>query len=149
MATDIILLRLGSTTMESAVVLEWLAEVGESVTEGDAIVILEADKVEIELPAPATGVLLTAAEVGSEVAVGAPVGTIGSEEEAAAALSASPGGDAGEPVTQGALPRRRRMWRPSLKDPSSSLRFPTKAVVFEHPPRQGSSHANWAWTWPP
>ena len=95
MATDIILLRLGSTTMESAVVLEWLAEVGESVTEGDAIVILEADKVEIELPAPATGVLVTAAEVGSEVAVGAPVGTIGSEEEAAAALSASPGGDAG------------------------------------------------------
>lgn len=88
MATDVILLRLGSTTMESAVVLEWLSNVGDEVDEGETIVILEADKVEVELPAPASGILIAAADIGAEIDVGATVGMIGTAEEAEAMQSA-------------------------------------------------------------
>jgi len=45
-------------TMEDAVVGDWLCQVGETVTEGDALVELETDKVTNEVPSPATGTLV-------------------------------------------------------------------------------------------
>lgn len=83
MATDVILLRLGSTTMESAVVLDWFVAVGESVEEGDPLVAVETDKVEVELPSPASGILLEQVAPGTEVEVGGKLGRIGTPEELA------------------------------------------------------------------
>lgn len=91
MAVDVLLLRLGSTTMESAIVLEWLAEVGNEVTEGDPLISLETDKVEIELPAPTSGFLLRLfANPGDEIAVGGRLAEIGTQEELASIPEAAP-----------------------------------------------------------
>lgn len=58
--------------IDTAVINEWLVGVGESVTEGDPIVVIETDKATSELEAPFTGTLVTvAADDGVEVEVGA------------------------------------------------------------------------------
>lgn len=95
MAVDVILLRLGSTTMESAVVLEWFANVGDEVSDGDPIVSLETDKVEIDLPAPASGFLLRVfAAPGDQMEVGSRLAEIGTQQELDA-VAASPEVDSG------------------------------------------------------
>lgn len=57
--------------VDAAVIQEWLVGVGESVTAGDPIVVVETDKAMSELEAPLTGTLVSvAADDGTEVAVG-------------------------------------------------------------------------------
>jgi pyruvate/2-oxoglutarate dehydrogenase complex dihydrolipoamide acyltransferase (E2) component len=57
--------------VESATVAEWLIEVGESVEEGEPVVLMETDKASSELEAPVTGTLeVVHAEDGTEVEVG-------------------------------------------------------------------------------
>jgi len=51
-------------TMEEGTVTEWLVSDGATVTEGDPLYILESDKVENEVAAPATGVLRQLAAAG-------------------------------------------------------------------------------------
>lgn len=63
-----------------ATVADWLAAPGERVTEGETLLELMTDKVHVEVPSPASGVLaeiLHGAE--SEVAIGAVVGRISAE----------------------------------------------------------------------
>ncbi len=70
MATIIKLPKFG-LTMEEATINEWLVGVGERVDQGAVIATIESEKVEIELPSPASGILaqhLVAA--GQTVAVG-------------------------------------------------------------------------------
>ena len=72
MATDVILPKWG-LTMEDGVIAVWEKQVGDSVTEGETIAIIETEKIETELPAPATGVLVEIVHgEGDEV----PVGTV-------------------------------------------------------------------------
>lgn len=57
--------------IDSAVIHEWLIAVGESVSTGDPIVVVETDKATSDLEAPVTGTLVSvAADDGAEVAVG-------------------------------------------------------------------------------
>lgn len=73
---DVVLPKWG-VTMQEAVLTDWLVQVGETVTEGQAIASVETDKVDGEIEAPASGVVsahLVAA--GDTVPVGATVATI-------------------------------------------------------------------------
>jgi 2-oxoglutarate dehydrogenase E2 component (dihydrolipoamide succinyltransferase) len=68
--------RLGSA-MRSGVVTRWLREEGEEVTEGEPLVEISTDKVETQLPAPASGRLQQIlVQEEEEAEVGATIGWI-------------------------------------------------------------------------
>jgi 2-oxoglutarate dehydrogenase E2 component (dihydrolipoamide succinyltransferase) len=76
MATEIKVPALGESVSE-ATVAKWFKSEGEAVAVDEAVVELETDKVTIEVPAPAAGVLSDiAAKDGETVAVGALLGQI-------------------------------------------------------------------------
>ncbi|MBI3105787.1 MAG: biotin attachment protein [Candidatus Rokubacteria bacterium] len=45
-------------TMTEATIVEWLKAVGESVTAGEALLVIETEKAEVEVEAPASGTLV-------------------------------------------------------------------------------------------
>ena len=58
-------------TMEEGLIVEWLVKEGDTVKEGDSIVIIETEKVETELESPASGVVAEiSAQADSEIPVG-------------------------------------------------------------------------------
>lgn len=59
--------------MKNGTIVEWVKVVGDRVEEGDLLAIVETEKVETELSAPASGTL-TAIHVPEEETV--PVGTV-------------------------------------------------------------------------
>ena len=56
MMIDVILPKQG-LQMEEGTIVKWLKKVGDSVTEGENLFEMETDKVTMEVPSPATGVL--------------------------------------------------------------------------------------------
>jgi pyruvate/2-oxoglutarate dehydrogenase complex dihydrolipoamide acyltransferase (E2) component len=72
---DIVVPRLGVTVTEVTVV-EWLVDEGKRISQGDPILLVATDKVESEIPAPASGVLRRAAAPEEVHPVGAVIGSI-------------------------------------------------------------------------
>ena len=88
MSTEIRVPTLGESVTE-ATIGQWFKKVGDTVAADEPIVELETDKVTIEVPAPAAGVLeAIAAEAGTTVDVGALLGAIGGAGAAAAPAAA-------------------------------------------------------------
>lgn len=82
MATPITVDSAGGEYMESVVVLEWTAALGDAVTEGDVIVTVETAKAATEIEAPCSGVLTAImAEPGSEILLSSILGLIGKDAE--------------------------------------------------------------------
>jgi pyruvate/2-oxoglutarate dehydrogenase complex dihydrolipoamide acyltransferase (E2) component len=75
MATEILLPKIGFS-MTEAQVSEWLFGNGETVAEGEALYLLEADKSANEVEAPASGTLRIVAEEGVTYPVGTVLGYI-------------------------------------------------------------------------
>jgi len=76
MATEIRVPNLGESIVE-ATVGQWFKQAGEAVSAAEPLVELETDKVTVEVPAPASGVLSEiAVKQGETVAVGALLGAI-------------------------------------------------------------------------
>lgn len=75
MATEILLPKIGFS-MNEGQVAEWLAEDGDTVTEGQPLYALEADKSTNEVEAPASGTLRITSEVGETYEVGTVIGYI-------------------------------------------------------------------------
>src|SRR5690242_12077989 len=74
---DIVVPKVG-LTVEFAEVLHWHAEPGQEVRAGEPLVDLAADKADLEIEAPADGVLgEILADVGAEVRPGEVIGRIG------------------------------------------------------------------------
>lgn len=44
-------------TMEEATIIQWEVAVGDTVAVGDILAVVESEKVEIDLPSPATGIV--------------------------------------------------------------------------------------------
>lgn len=64
-------------TMEEGLIVEWLVAEGDTVAEGDGIVLIETEKVSTEVEAPASGVVVElSCEVDDEVPVGEVIGYI-------------------------------------------------------------------------
>jgi pyruvate dehydrogenase E2 component (dihydrolipoamide acetyltransferase) len=77
MATTIVMPQLAST-MESGTIVKWLKQVGDEVVEGEPIIEITTDKVDVEVESPASGTLLKIlVNEGDEVPVKNPVGVIG------------------------------------------------------------------------
>lgn len=77
-------------SITEVVIGEWLKQPGEWVEEDESIVVVESDKVNMEVPAPKAGVLSKAlSEEGDTVAVGTVIAQIDPDAEAPAASSES------------------------------------------------------------
>ncbi len=64
-------------TMEEGLIVEWLVAEGDTVAEGDGIVVIETEKVSTEVEAPSGGVIMElSCEVDDEVPVGQIIGYI-------------------------------------------------------------------------
>jgi pyruvate/2-oxoglutarate dehydrogenase complex dihydrolipoamide acyltransferase (E2) component len=75
MATEILLPQIGFAMAEGELT-EWLAEDGQTVTEGQALFLLEAEKSANEVEAPASGTLRILQPAGVVYSVGALLGVI-------------------------------------------------------------------------
>ncbi|KAF0223543.1 MAG: 2-oxoglutarate dehydrogenase E2 component, partial [Rhodospirillaceae bacterium] len=88
MTTQITVPTLGESVTE-ATIAKWFKNVGDAVKADEPIVELETDKVTVEVPAPAAGVLTEiVAAAGTTVEVGAVLGVIGAGTGAVAAPAA-------------------------------------------------------------
>ncbi len=92
MAERIVLPKLGNT-VESAIILAWHVEVGDSITAGDLLCEIETDKATLEVESSATGTLLARlVDVGEEAAVLSELAIVGEPDESIDRLA---GGQAG------------------------------------------------------
>jgi 2-oxoglutarate dehydrogenase E2 component (dihydrolipoamide succinyltransferase) len=66
--------------MEEGELTQWLVPSGSRVEEGQSIYVLATDKVEMEVEAPATGILHHVGEVGRAYTVGTVIGHIETSE---------------------------------------------------------------------
>ena len=70
MSEPVLLARLGDT-VDEVVVVEWLVSPGDAVAEGDPLVRVETDKVEVDVAAPFAGTVVDCLVAeGDEVATG-------------------------------------------------------------------------------
>ena len=101
MATDIRVPALGESVTE-ATIGQWFKKVGDAVAADEPVVELETDKVTIEVPAPAAGVLeAIAAQPGDTVNVGALIGAIGEGAAAAPKAEAPKPAETAKPAPAG------------------------------------------------
>ncbi|MBE7472766.1 MAG: 2-oxoglutarate dehydrogenase complex dihydrolipoyllysine-residue succinyltransferase [Anaerolineales bacterium] len=108
MAVEIVVPELGESIVE-ATVSRWLKQQGEPVSLGEAVVELETDKVNLEVPAAQAGILASIRrQEGEDVQIGDVLGVI----EAAPAGTAPP-----SPVAKGTPPEKES---PPAKPPSSA-----------------------------
>ena len=99
MATRIDMPQLG-LTMEKGTILQWLKAEGEKLEKGQPVVLIQTEKVEYEVEAPAAGTLLkVVAKEGAELPVGGLMGILGQQGEDVSALLAGAPAPA-EPSTQ-------------------------------------------------
>jgi pyruvate dehydrogenase E2 component (dihydrolipoyllysine-residue acetyltransferase) len=90
MPTDIIMPQMGESIVEGTIT-KWLKKPGDKVQRDEPLFEISTDKVDAEIPAPASGVLqeIKVAE-GTTVGVNTIVGTIAAEGEAAAPAKSAP-----------------------------------------------------------
>ncbi|HWC91692.1 MAG TPA: 2-oxoglutarate dehydrogenase complex dihydrolipoyllysine-residue succinyltransferase [Pseudolabrys sp.] len=116
--TDIRVPALGESVSE-ATVGKWFKQPGDAVAADEPLVELETDKVTLEVPAPAAGVLSdVAAKEGATVAPGALLGQIKDGAAAAAkpaAASAAKPAEAPKPAPAPAAPQREMPAPPSVR----------------------------------
>ena len=95
--------QLGESVTEGTIT-RWLKNVGDTVNADEPLLEVSTDKVDTEIPAPASGVLLSiAADEDQVVEVGGVLGVIGEPDEApAAAAPAEPAAPAAEPAAPAA-----------------------------------------------
>src|SRR5580704_18326976 len=90
---SVILPEMGESVTEGSIV-EWRRKVGEFVAEGDPLVEVTTDKVDVEVPATASGqITQILAREGDTVAVGTPLVEIDTSKTDAAATARTPTGN--------------------------------------------------------
>lgn len=118
---------------------EWLKRPGDAVAEGEALVVIETDKVTVELPAPSAGRLgKVLKEKGSTAAVGEVVGYL--ESGAGSAGAASSASDARESHVEApsasshkrkaGAPAENKAAAPSAKAPAAKPAAPAQSRVM-------------------
>ncbi len=91
----------GSESVTEGTILEWAVKVGDAVKDGDTVVEISTDKVDMELPAPADGTITEILfEEGATVGVGQVIARMAAGAGAAATPPAVPGGGSQSPSPQ-------------------------------------------------
>ena len=90
MPTDVIMPQMGESIFEGTIT-KWLKQPGEKVQRDEPLFEISTDKVDAEIPAPASGTLQDIkVQAGTTVQVNTVVGTIAAEGDAAAAPASAP-----------------------------------------------------------
>ncbi len=119
-----------SMTMEFGTVVEWLVGVGDPIKNGDAVVVVTTDKVDMEVEATFDGVLEEIlAEEGAEIPVGQPIAYLQTEaDDLLGDLFAAPDSPAPEEAAlpkvpeEPAKPASRRATEPTIPgDPAKAV----------------------------
>ncbi|HEY3728380.1 MAG TPA: multifunctional oxoglutarate decarboxylase/oxoglutarate dehydrogenase thiamine pyrophosphate-binding subunit/dihydrolipoyllysine-residue succinyltransferase subunit [Solirubrobacteraceae bacterium] len=94
----------GGESVTEGTILEWSVKVGDQVKDGDTVVEISTDKVDMELPAPTGGTITEIlAEEGETVTVGQVIGRMSAgAADGAARAPAGPGPADARPETEGA-----------------------------------------------
>jgi len=102
MPVEIRVPQMGESVVE-ATIARWLKKEGDTVSAGEAIVELETDKVNVEVPAETSGVLQSIAEAeGATVNVGALLATVGDGVAASAPDAPAPAANVPAPAVKAA-----------------------------------------------
>ncbi len=127
MAVDIIVPPL-SQTADTVILVEWLKAIGDEVTKGEPLFVIETDKANLEIEAPASGVLRQVlAEPGAEVRVRSAIGVIAAPDEALAETP-SP-----QPTPRPAEPARPDRRLPATGPGGAPLPAERQARIFASP----------------
>ena len=107
MPANVVVPEVGESIVDARVA-KWLKKEGDSVNVGDALVELETDKIDLEVPAPAAGVLSRIdRKDGEDVKVGEVLGVI---DESRAGASAPVATAAAPAVSKVESPAPERCW---------------------------------------
>ncbi len=105
MPTDIIMPQMGESIVEGTIT-KWLKKPGDKVQRDEPLFEISTDKVDAEIPAPASGVLQEIKIIeGTTVGVNTVVGTIAVDGEAAAPAKAAPASD--KPAAEKPAPEKK------------------------------------------
>ncbi len=110
-------------TMTEATILEWRKAEGEQVEAGEILLIIETEKVTLEIEAPASGVLHILIPEGETVPVLEPIAVLASDKAVVAAAAREAGGARGDHEALGTVPESRSTYRV----PSTAHRASPKA----------------------
>jgi pyruvate dehydrogenase E2 component (dihydrolipoamide acetyltransferase) len=100
MPIDVVMPQMGESIAEGTVV-RWIKKVGESVERDEPLLEISTDKVDAEIPSPASGMLTEIiAQEGQTVGVNSVVARIGAEGEAAGASARAPEAAAPPPAPE-------------------------------------------------
>ncbi len=101
MPTDVIMPQMGESIFEGTIT-KWLKQPGEKVQRDEPLFEISTDKVDAEIPAPASGTLQDIkVQAGATVQVNTVVGTIAGEGEAAGAAPSAPAASTAAPAPAG------------------------------------------------
>src|SRR5581483_8650796 len=117
----------GGESVTEGTILEWTAKVGESVKQGDTVVVVSTDKVDMELPAPGSGTVSEVlAEEGASVTVGQVVGRMTIETSGERAPASR--GDGHAPAANEAAPPAAPAGREAAPASTEAPPAPTEAA---------------------
>jgi 2-oxoglutarate decarboxylase len=89
----------GGESVTEGTILEWSVKVGDTVADGDTVVEISTDKVDMELPAPTAGTITEIlAEEGETVSVGQVIGRMTPSTSASAAKPSEPAAQPSAPT---------------------------------------------------
>ncbi|SVE00780.1 uncharacterized protein METZ01_LOCUS453634, partial [marine metagenome] len=87
---DVVMPKMGESITEGTI-LEWKKRIGDSINKDETLLEISTDKVDSEIPSPATGTVLEIiAEVNDTIPVGEVIARIGSSEEQSDPLNEEP-----------------------------------------------------------
>src|SRR5580698_6652440 len=142
MSVSVLMPQLGESVTEGTVT-RWLKKEGEQVTADEPLLEVSTDKVDTEIPAPASGILRgIVVDEDETVAVGAQLAVI-EDADAAAATPAAPPAPSYQPPAPDPAPAA-PSYAPSYAPPAPSYQPPADA------PANGgqSGSGNWSWNEP-
>jgi len=129
MATPIIMPRQGQS-VESCILVEWLAKVGDSITEGQPVASIETDKAVFEVESPAAGTLIELFfEAGDDIPVLLNIAALGETGEDVSSLKPDlAGGESAAEVVEEAAPEAEKEAAPAVTAPAPVAGSGQKAV---------------------
>ena len=136
MPISIVVPQLGESVVEGTVA-KWLKAEGDRVRKEEPLVEIQTDKINVEIPSPAEGVLskILVAE-GTTVLVGTEIATLaGAEEPAMAVASAAPAATPATPATKGAPASA-----PPTPARAASPSAPASPPMAQRPAAGGNGH---------
>lgn len=129
---EMVMPKMGESIMEGTVI-EWTKKVGDTIERDETILEIATDKVDSEVPAPESGVLVEIlAEAGETVEVGKVIAII--ETDAAAASTASAPAKEAEPVAETPAPAKEET--PTEKPKVEEAPKPAAKVEGTTPPQR-------------